>query len=217
METFKLLCIYCALVKPEESPYDTLKVKLKSQFGVKKLILAEGYCFYAYKQQDKQSLSDYLAKFCRLASSCQWSAEYLADNLCDKFVIGLRNERLLLQLLTQDHPKTLDELFQLAATFEVAKHEAIQRVRSSPASADVSEAMVLALKNAQTYRGYHNKLMGYPGSIKIMQSSKQGAKRRRKPSAQVVVETCNENFGPPSKIGPPGLILAANISPPVKL
>ena len=87
---------------------------------MKKLVLAERYRFYAYKQQDKQSLSDYLAELCRLASSCQRSAEYLADNLRDKFVIGLRNERLLQQLLTQDHTKTLDELFQLAATFEAA-------------------------------------------------------------------------------------------------
>ena len=74
-ETFKLLCTLCAPAKPEESSYDTLKSKLKSQFGVKKLVLAERYRFYAYKQQDKQSLSDYLAELRRLASSCQWSAE----------------------------------------------------------------------------------------------------------------------------------------------
>ena len=29
--------------------------------------------------------------------------------------------------------------------------------------------------------------------------------------------SCNENFGPPSKIGPPGLILAAKSGPPLPI
>ena len=91
-ETFKLLCTLCAPRKPEECSYAVLKDKLNKQFGTKKLVLAERYRFYAYKQQDNQSLSKYLAELRRLASTCQWSEEHLADNLCDKFVMGLRNE-----------------------------------------------------------------------------------------------------------------------------
>ena len=132
-ETFKLLCTLCAPAKPEECTYETLKTKLNSQFGVKKLVLAERYRFYVYKQQDKQSLSEYLAELRRLASTCQWSEEYLADNLRDKFVMGLRNERLLQQLLTQDHTKSLDDLFQLAITFEAAERETVQRSQTSVA------------------------------------------------------------------------------------
>ena len=74
-ETFKLLCTLCAPEKPEESSYKTLKEKLDGQFRVKKLVLAERYRFYAYKQQDKQSLSDYVAELRHLASSCQWSPD----------------------------------------------------------------------------------------------------------------------------------------------
>ena len=130
---------------------------------MKKLVLAERYHFYAYKQQDKQSLSDYLAELRRLASSCQWSAEYLADNLRDKFMMGIRNERLLQQLLTQDHTKTLGELLRLAATFEAAEREAIQRTESLSASANGSDTTVSALKNTRAHRGgYHNKLTGLP-------------------------------------------------------
>ena len=77
--------------------------------------------------------------------------------------MGLRNERLLQQLLTQDHTKTLDELFQLAATFEAAEREAIQRTESSSASAIGSDATVSALKNTRAHRGgYHNKLTELP-------------------------------------------------------
>ena len=42
-----------------------------------------------------------------------WSEGYLADNLHEKSVMGLQNEWLLQQLLTQDHTKSLDNLFRL--------------------------------------------------------------------------------------------------------
>ena len=32
-----------------------------------------------------------------------------------------------------------------------------------------------------------------------------------------IYRTCNENFGPPSKIGPPGMILAAKSGPPLPI
>ena len=70
-ETFKLLCTLCVPAKLEECSYETLKTKLNSQFGVEKLVFAKRYRFYTYKQQDKQSLSDYLAELCHLGSMCQ--------------------------------------------------------------------------------------------------------------------------------------------------
>ena len=112
---------------------------------MKKLVLAEQCHFYAYRQQDKQSLSDYVAELRHLVSSCQWSPDYLTNNLRDKFVMGLRNERLLQQLLTQDHTKSLDELFQIAATFEVAERETVQRAESS---ASGSDSTVSAMKTS---------------------------------------------------------------------
>ena len=90
----------------------------------------------------------------RLASTCQWSEGYLADNLRDKFVMGLRNERLLQQLLTQDHTKSLDNLFQLAITFEAAERETVQR---SQTNANGTDSSVSAVKNPRPYRGTQNK------------------------------------------------------------
>ena len=121
---------------------------------MKKLILAERYRFYAYEQQDKESLSDYLAELRRLASKCQWSEGYLTDNLRDKFVMGLRNERLLQQLLTQDHTKSLDDLFQLAVTFEVAKRKTVQRSQTNVTGSDFA---VSAVKNPRPYKGNQSK------------------------------------------------------------
>ena len=61
-KTFTLLCSLCAPGKSKESDYKTLKEKLDRQFGVKKLVLAERFCFYSYKQSKTQSLTDYVAE-----------------------------------------------------------------------------------------------------------------------------------------------------------
>ena len=94
--------------KPEESTYEALKEKLDRQFGVKKLVLAERFCFHSYKQSKTQSLTDYVAELRKLVLTCDWNEAQLADNLRDKFMMGLYNERLLQQLLTHDHKKPLD-------------------------------------------------------------------------------------------------------------
>ena len=86
--TFKLLCSLCAPKKPEELPFNQLKDKLDSQYGTKKLVLAERYRFYNCRQREEQSLTDYIAELRRLAIICEWSEEHLEDNLRDKFVMG---------------------------------------------------------------------------------------------------------------------------------
>ena len=86
---------------------------MDNQYGVKHLFLTERFNFYKCKQQEKQSIAKYLAELSKLAVTCDWTEEQLANNLRYKFVMGLHNERLLQQLLTQDHKKPLDELFLL--------------------------------------------------------------------------------------------------------
>ena len=45
--------------------------------------------------------------------------------------MGLKNERLLQQLLMKYHKKPLEELFQLALTLEAMKKELLQRADAS--------------------------------------------------------------------------------------
>ena len=85
-ETFTLLCSLCTPGKPEDCTYEALKQKLDRQYGVKKLVLAERFRFYSYKQSKTQSLTDYVAELCKLALTCD---SQLADNLRNKFVMGL--------------------------------------------------------------------------------------------------------------------------------
>ena len=120
-----------------------MKAKLDTQYGTKKIVLAKRYRFYNYKQSEGQSLTDYIAELRWLAATCEWSEEHLGENLRDKFVMGLRNERLLQQLLTQDHKKPLADLLELAGTFEAAEREIVKQC-----DADRSESTV-AVNNAR--------------------------------------------------------------------
>ena len=59
---FKLLCSLYVPKNLEKLPFEQLKVKLDSQYGTKKIVLAERYQFYNYKQQEGQSLTDYITE-----------------------------------------------------------------------------------------------------------------------------------------------------------
>ena len=150
--TFKLLCSLCAPKKPEELTFEAMKAKLDSQYGTKKLVLAERYRFYNYKQCEGQSLPDYIAELRCLAITCEWSEHHLEDNLRDKFVMGLRNERLLQQLLTQDHTKPLAELMELAHTFEAAERETFKRVDTSNSESSVAASKAKAQGHLKSNR-----------------------------------------------------------------
>jgi len=121
-------CYVACVLPTNQRTVDTMisKWSLDTQNGVKRQVLVERYHFYNYKQTDGQSLTDYLAELRHLSATCDCrTAQQLADNLRDRFVMSLKNERLLEQLLTKDHMKPLEELFQLALTFIGAEWESL--------------------------------------------------------------------------------------------
>jgi len=84
----------------------------------------------------------------------QLAEDYLADNLHDKFIMGLCNECLLQQLLTQDYTKSLEDLFQLASMFEAAERKAFKCLEVS--SDSQKKLPLVAIKNIQTHKGSKN-------------------------------------------------------------
>ena len=158
-ETFTLLCSLCAPGKPKDKTYEELKEKLDKQYGVKKLVLAERYRFYSYKQSKTQSLTEYVAELRKLALTCDWNEAQLADNLRDKFVMGLYNERLLQQLLTHDHKKSLEDLFQHALTFEAAEQKSLKRAET-PTDNTTVNALKQQLRKKRSARATKNQNSG---------------------------------------------------------
>ena len=74
--------------------------------------------------------------------------------------MGLKNERILQQLLTQDHTKSLDELFQLATTIEAAERETVKRSEVDRTTEE--EPSVSALRNSRPPKGTQNKQSRLP-------------------------------------------------------
>ena len=60
--------------------------------------------------------------------------------------MGLHNEHLLQQLLTQDHKKSLDELFRFAQTVEAAEKESLRRADDSSTASSVAVMNKLSKK-----------------------------------------------------------------------
>ena len=183
-ETFTLLCSLCAPGKPEDCTYEALKEKLDRQYGVKKLVLAECFRFYLYKQSKTQSLTDHVAELCKLALMCDWNDAQLADNLRDKFVMELYSERLLQQLLTHDHKKSLEDLFQHALTFEAAEQESLKHAETSTDNTTTVNAL-----NQQPRKNRSDK-----ATKTSHNSSKQPSERKARQSAeQYSCSSCGEN------------------------
>ena len=66
--------------------------------------------------------------------------------------MGWRNERLLQQLLTQDHTKPLAELMELAHTFEAAERETFKRVDTNNSESSVAASKAKAQGHSKSNR-----------------------------------------------------------------
>ena len=88
---------------------------------------------------------DYIMELRHIAATCDWTKAQLDNNIHDKFIMGLHNEYLLQQLLSQDHKKPLDDLLELAHTFKAAKCELL-KVASDSDKRSTDSSSVAATK-----------------------------------------------------------------------
>ena len=66
--------------------------------------------------------------------------------------MGIHSERLIQQVLTQDHKKPPEELFELARIFEVAEKESLKRAEDSHASINSSTVTAAVTGSKPTKR-----------------------------------------------------------------
>ena len=74
---------------PEREDFDTLVDRLTNYFHPKSSIVAEENKFGCYCQGDSESLADFIANIRRHSARCNFKADALDENLCDRFVCGL--------------------------------------------------------------------------------------------------------------------------------
>ena len=83
----------------------------------KHLVVVESFNFYNAKQEDGESISNFLVRFKHLASTCEFES-FLKRALRDKFVSGLKDDRIQEKVLSED--KALEEAVKMAKSMELA-------------------------------------------------------------------------------------------------
>lgn len=121
--TNTLLQGLCAPAKPASKTYDQLVALLQTHLHPKPSIIAERYKFYRAIQEDHETIHDFVARIKKLTAYCEFGSS-LTDSLRDRFVCGVRNDKIRERLLEKANP-TFEEAIQLAAALEAAHKNAI--------------------------------------------------------------------------------------------
>ena len=118
--TFSLLRNLLAPELPKDKDYKDLVKALEGHYEPKPLVIAERFNFYQRRQQQGESIANFVADLRRLTTKCEFG-DFLDQALRDRFVCGISNESLQKKLLTEDHKKlTFAKAVDLAQSAEAA-------------------------------------------------------------------------------------------------
>ncbi|UYV66766.1 hypothetical protein LAZ67_4002797 [Cordylochernes scorpioides] len=99
--------------------YD-LRLKIKLHLDPKKKVIPQRCEFLKRIQQEGESISEYLRELKHLAINCNF-VDMLGTMMRDRFVAGIKSEILQKKLLQEDEDVTLDKVFAVAISFELAE------------------------------------------------------------------------------------------------
>lgn len=117
-ETYKIMKDLAYPTKPTEKSFNQLCDILKQHYKPTRLIVTERFKFNSAKQQQDQSINEYVSHLKQLATHCEFTGDTLTDNLRDRFICGLRSEALQKKLLAKNN--TFEEVVKLALAEEAA-------------------------------------------------------------------------------------------------
>lgn len=123
--------------KPSDCKYKDLVDVLANHFEPAESVIVERFRFHSCCRVDGESVAEFLARLRCLAKRCSFSPDTLEDNLRDRFVCGIGDNRLQTRLLGQSD-LTLASAVSLARAFESAEAQAKEIARSTVQSAAVT-------------------------------------------------------------------------------
>ena len=103
--------------KPSDKSLEGITQQLLEHFKPKHQVVAERFKIYNAKQEEDESISNFLVRLKHLASTCEFGS-FLKRALRDKFVCGLKDDRIQEKLLSKD--KGLEEAIKIAKAMELA-------------------------------------------------------------------------------------------------
>ncbi|UYV71248.1 hypothetical protein LAZ67_8002382, partial [Cordylochernes scorpioides] len=107
-----------------EQPYELLVQRIKLHLAPRKKVIPQRCRFLKRVQLGNESVSEYLRELRHLAMDCTFG-EMLEVMLRDRFVAGIKSESLQKKLLQEDDDVTLDRVFSIAVSFELAEQNAL--------------------------------------------------------------------------------------------
>lgn len=122
ISTYQLLKSLCAPVSPTVKTYEQLVSILKNHLQPAPSIISERYKFHRASQLETESVRDFIVRIQSLTVHCNF-ANNLKEALRDRFVCGLKSDRIRERLLESGNP-TFDEATQLALKLDAAAKEA---------------------------------------------------------------------------------------------
>ncbi|CAA9999561.1 unnamed protein product, partial [Nesidiocoris tenuis] len=102
-----------------EKSFDELKKTLQDHLSPAPLVIPSRHAFLNRKQQEGESVAQYLASLRKLATNCKYDASMLNTMLRDAFVSGLRSKAMLDRLFEEDDVD-LKRTMELASAIERA-------------------------------------------------------------------------------------------------
>ena len=107
-----------APAKPKDKSLAELINTLHTHFEPKSLIIAERFYFNQRNQLPNESITDYMAVLCKMATHCSFK-DFLDEALCDCFVSGLHSTNIQKRLLLEE--LTCAGALQMAQSMESAQ------------------------------------------------------------------------------------------------
>ena len=101
-KTYRILEDLCTPQQPSEKCLEEITQLLLEHFKPKHLVVAESFKFYSAKQEEGESISNFLVCLKHLASTCEFGS-FLKRALRDKFVCGLKDDKIKEKLLSEDN------------------------------------------------------------------------------------------------------------------
>ena len=135
--THALLSSLLAPTKPRDKSFKDLADTLRQHFYPKPIVIAERYHFYKRDQAAGESISEYLAELCRMATHCDFG-NFLDQALRDRFVCGLRHQGTQ-KILLSESDLTITKATEIVHSGEAAEKQVSQ-------FKETSNAPVMAIK-----------------------------------------------------------------------
>ncbi|XP_064487549.1 uncharacterized protein K02A2.6-like [Ornithodoros turicata] len=144
-KTYRLLTDLVAPSEPTAKTIDELKQALRAHLSPKPSVIAERAKFHVRKQNDSETIADFVAALKHLAQTCKFGTS-LDETMRDRFVTGLQRMDIQKCLFAEDETLTFKRAVEKALSLEQASKNASSCHEEHNLTAEVQRLQVTRRK-----------------------------------------------------------------------